>query len=306
MVGAHVAADGLDHRVIGVTTGDVAAFAPDEPCHRSSFVAPTGGIAPAALYGQNDGVSSLSTSHTRIQLCGPLVIEFDDRRLERLLPGRQGRQLFAFLVVNRHRSVRRAELVETIWPEQLPSASDAGIDALISKLRKALGADAVEGRGSIRLRLGDASIDVETATEAVHRAESAVGFERWTEAWGPALVALFVAEREFLPEDDAPWIDDERRRLADVRLRALECYAAAGLGIGGPELNAAVRAARQLVQLAPLRERGYQLLMRSLASQGNVAEALRVYTTLCETLRDELGVTPGAASRAVHDELINA
>jgi DNA-binding SARP family transcriptional activator len=46
--------------------------------------------------------------------------------------------------------------------------------------------------------------------------------------------------------------------------------------------------------------------MRALARQGNVAEALRVYTTLCDLLRDELGVTPCAATRAVHDQLVLA
>ena len=37
------------------------------------------------------------------------------------------------------------------------------------------------------------------------------------------------------------------------------------------ELPAAVRAARQLVQLVPLRESGHQLLMRALADQGPAA-----------------------------------
>jgi DNA-binding SARP family transcriptional activator len=265
-----------------------------------------GGFVRRELYDQNGAMSSAVAPDTRVQLCGRLVIERNGRSLEPLLPGRQGRRLFAYLVLNRHRSVRRAELADAIWPDEPPAAGDAGLNALISRLRRALGADAVEGRSTIRLRLGDASVDVETATAAVHRAESAVAAGRWAQGWGPALVALFVAERELLPDDDAPWIDEERRRLADIRLRALEAYTAAALGIGGPELAGAVRTGRLLVQLAPLHERGYQLLMRGLAEQGNVAEALRVYTTLCDTLRDELGVVPCAATRAVHDELVNA
>ena len=108
-------------------------------------------------------------------------------------------------------------------------------------------------------------------------------------------MALFVAERDFLLDEDADWIDVERRRLAELRLRALECYGTAGLGIGGTELAAAVRAGRRLVELAPLRESGYRCLMLALAAQGNQAEALRVYSGLCDTLRDELGVSPSAA-----------
>jgi DNA-binding SARP family transcriptional activator len=109
-----------------------------------------------------------------------------------------------------------------------------------------------------------------------------------------------------LPGEDAPWIGAQRQHLADMRLRALQSYAVAALGIGGTELPAAVRAGRELVNLAPLRESGYQVLMRALAAEGNVAEALNVHASLRETLRDELGVSPCAATQAVYDELLHS
>jgi len=46
--------------------------------------------------------------------------------------------------------------------------------------------------------------------------------------------------------------------------------------------------------------------MQALAAQGNVAEALRVYTELNDTLRDELGVSPCATTQAVYDRLLRA
>jgi DNA-binding SARP family transcriptional activator len=243
----------------------------------------------------------------RIQLCGPTVIEADGERLEGRLPGRQGRLLFAYLVLNRHRLTSRHELMEVLWPRQLPSASEAGLNALLSKLRKVLGPRAVDGRSSLRLQLSkDARVDVEVADEAVHRAESQVALGEWKRAWGPSLVALFIAQREFLPGEDAPWVDEQRRQLEEVRILALEAYAGAAFGTGGTELPAAVRAGRELVRLVPLRESGYLLLMRSLACQGNVAEALRVYSNLCEVLRDELGISPSSSTQAVYDQLLRA
>ena len=242
----------------------------------------------------------------RIQICGPLAIERDGQRLDARLPGHQGRLLFTYLVVNRNRQVPRDELAEALWREPDPAAVDTRLNPLLSKLRRVLGADAVDGRSIVRLCLPGAWVDLEAAAEAIHRAESAVAQHEWVRAWGPALTALFVAERGFLPGEEAPWIDEIRHQLTVLRLRALECYAAAGLGIGGTELAAAVRAGQQLVRLAPLRESGYRHLMQALAAQDNLAEALNVYGQLSECLRDQLGVSPSPATRELHERLLAA
>jgi SARP family transcriptional regulator, regulator of embCAB operon len=249
---------------------------------------------------------ALASSHSavRIQICGALAVECDGQRLEGRLPGRQGRLLFAYLVVNRHRLVSRDELAEALWREPDPAAVDARLNPLLSKLRRVFGADALEGRATLRLCLPAAWIDLEAATEAVHRAESAIARQAWARAWGPALTAMFVSERGFLPGEDAPWIDEIRHQLTETRLRALECYAAAELGLGGTELAGAVRAGRQLTRLAPLRESGYRYLMQALAAQDNLAEALGVYGQLCECLRDQLGVSPSPASRDLYQQLL--
>jgi SARP family transcriptional regulator, regulator of embCAB operon len=245
-----------------------------------------------------------SSRPVRIQITGPLAIERGGQRLDELLPGRQGRLLLAYLVINRHRQVPRDELAEALWREPDPAAVDTRLNPVLSKLRRVFGADAVQGRSTLRLCLPDAWVDLEAATEAIHRAESSVAQQDWGRAWGPALTALFVAGRDFLPGEDAPWIDDIRHQLTELRLRALECYAAAGLGIGGTELAAAVRACRELIRLAPLRESGYRCLMQALAAQGNLAEALEVYSQLSEYLRDQLGVSPSPATRRLYERLL--
>ncbi|HEY3941775.1 MAG TPA: BTAD domain-containing putative transcriptional regulator [Acidimicrobiales bacterium] len=240
----------------------------------------------------------------RIQICGRLTIEGEGRRLEAKLPGRQGRLLFAYLVVNRHRPVARDELAEALWSEPDPASIDTRLNPLLSKLRRVFGPDSVEGRPTLSLRLPEAWVDLEAAVEAIHRAESAVVQKEWTRAWGPVLTALFVAERPFLPGEDAPWIDEVRRQLELLHLRALEAYAATGLGIRGTELAGAVRAGRRLIRLAPLRESGYCYLMEALAAEGNLAEALRVYGQLGDCLREELGASPSPATRQVYERIL--
>lgn len=71
-----------------------------------------------------------SSGLVRIQICGALAVECDGRRLDALLPGRQGRLLFTYLVVNRHRHIPRYELAEALWREPDPSAVDARLNPL--------------------------------------------------------------------------------------------------------------------------------------------------------------------------------
>lgn len=232
------------------------------------------------------------------------MIEREGERREALLPGRQGRVLFCFLVVHRSRLVPRDELIEAMWPAGGPDSADAALSSLLSRVRKVIGSAQLDARGTVRLTLDVAEIDLETADDAIHRAESAIAQRQWERAWAASQGAMFTARRGFLPGEDAPWIDQVRRHLDELHLRALEAYAAAGLGLGGTELAGARDASRTLVRLAPLRESGHRLLMQALATEGNIAEALRAYEHLRSTLADELGIDPSPTTRAVYEQLL--
>jgi SARP family transcriptional regulator, regulator of embCAB operon len=241
----------------------------------------------------------------RIQLCGRFAVELDGARVEDTLPGRRGRVLFAYLVLHRGRPLPREELLVAGWGEDAPAEASNALSVLLSKLRHALGGDRLRGRTGIELLLPQATfVDVEAALEGAHRAESAIAEGRWAQAWGPAGIAYHVATRPFLAGLEAPWIDQWRRRLEEVRLRGLECFAAASLGLGGPALAQAEERARMLTELAPYRETGHRLLMEALERRGNLAEALRAYERLRVLLRDELGVAPSPAVQAVHQRLL--
>ena len=242
---------------------------------------------------------------TRIQLCGRLAVTVEGRRVEDALPGAKGQLLFAYLVLNRLRRVDREELLFATYGEDATRGHGPRLSVLLSKLRRVVGRELLAGRTQIELVLpGDAFVDVEAALEGLHRAESHVARAAWTEAWGPSGIAYHVATRPLLAGHDAPWLDEWRRRLEDVRMRGLECLAEARLGLGGPTLPQAGECARQLIELAPFRESGHRILMEALERSGNVAEALRAYDRLRIMLRDELGIAPSPPVQTVYRRLL--
>ena len=305
MVAAEMVQGEVDDLILGVAADNLAALACDLPGHRLVSRAIVGSRPFAYVY-RKVGAKLERADDTYVQLCGRFVVELHGRGVEQRLPGRQGRALFAYLVLQRPRAVGRHELIEAIWAGGPPATHASALTVLLSKLRAAMGADVLAGRGSVRVALPPgARVDVEQALAALHRAESAVVQGDWARAWSAALCARYVTARPLLPDhDDLPWLDLWRRRLDDAHDSALEAYAAACLGLGGTELAGAERAARRLLEHNPLRETGYRLLMQALAARGNVAEALHVYERARTVLRDELGVPPGPAIHEIHVALL--
>ena len=167
-----------------------------------------------------------------IRLCGPVGLDQDGRSRAAALPGRQGRLLFAYLVLNRDRDCGRAELIDLLWPERPPAAADSALSALLSKLRRALGEGVLAGRSELRLvPPGPIDVDVEVAAAAAARAEAAIDANDWGASAAAAREVLGVDLQTFLPDCDGPWVAECRRELDTVRVRALEV---AGRGRSAP------------------------------------------------------------------------
>jgi Bacterial transcriptional activator domain len=75
-----------------------------------------------------------------------------------------------------------------------------------------------------------------------------------------AFVTRPITARPVLPGHSGSWLEQCRRQLDDLRLRALECSARAHLARGDP--GRAVRDVQLAVELAPLREPAWRCLPR--------------------------------------------
>ena len=245
-----------------------------------------------------------SGSGWSIRLCGPVEARAGDREVGGRLPGRQGRLLFAYLVVHRDRACPRGELVDVLWPESPPAAPDSALSALLSKLRRLVGEGALSGRSELQLALAPPVwVDVEHAAAAARQAEAALQDGDWSAAGAAARDGVAATAGDFLPDCDGPWLHEQRAALDGLRVRALEVLAEASLRTG--ELGEAADAARAAVAAAPFRESAHRLLMEAHEAAGNPAEALRAFEELRRLLREELGTAPGPGAMAVHDRVLH-
>jgi len=244
-------------------------------------------------------------SPLRLYLTGRLTAELGRARVdERRLPGRQGRRALVYLALERTRPVPIDEVADAVWGTATPAGAwEPALSAIISKLRASL--RAVDAHSTVTTVSGcyqlvlpaDAWVDVEAARLALEEAEAHARAGRSRQAWGPANVAAVIAARPLLAGLDAEWIERTRQTRRHTRVRALECLAAVALDNGEHPL--AAQLAREVTELEPFHETGWQRLMSAHAAGGNRAEALRAYERCRHLLAEELGVAPSPATEAI-------
>lgn len=245
----------------------------------------------------------------RVLICGRLSIEEGETTVpETAFPGRLGRRLWVYLVLQRRRPVGRNELVEALWSDESPEATDASLNAIVSRVRRAIapfGHERAELRaasGAYSLHLApDAFVDRERAWTAIHHVQAIRREGKIREAWAEAIIANEIAARGFLPGEDAPWIEAERRTLRDVELQALEAVCEAELD--QRRAGEAERVARRLIAADALRESGYRYLMRALAQGGNAAKAVAVMQE-CRAALAAVSMMPSAETERMFREIV--
>jgi DNA-binding SARP family transcriptional activator len=226
---------------------------------------------------------------TDFRLLGPLEAAEAGARIP--LPAGQPSAVLARLLIDANRAVPADNLVDAIWGERPPASARKVLQAYVSELRKALGADRIETRGggyAVRVDAGELDLTrfeelTETARTTAEPARRSALLNQALSLWrGPALAEF----RE-------PFARVAARRLNDLRLSALEQRVDADLSLG--RHDAAIPDLEALVADEPLREQPRRQLMLALYRGGRRAEALACYQDARRRLVGELGLEPGKA-----------
>lgn len=216
--------------------------------------------------------------------------------------GARLRALLTVLALRPGRTVPVALLVDEVWDGDPPADATGALQALVGRLRRVLGADAVASAdGGYRLTAAPDDIDL-------HRFERLAGEGLRALADGdPAKAAAVLDDALALWRGPAlaglPDRTAEAARVETRHLDVLRARHAAALALGDaeqclPELTA-------LCDSHPLDEPLQALRLRALRDTGRTAEALAAFDDVRRLLADRLGSDPGAELRALHAELLD-
>lgn len=215
--------------------------------------------------------------------------------------GARLRALLAVLALRAGRSVPAGLLVEEVWAGDPPADAPGALQALVGRLRRALGAGAIDSaEGGYRLAAAPDDVDLHRferltgdgirALADGDPAKAAVILDDALALWqGPALADL--------PDRAAEAARWEARRLDAVRARHTAAVALGQAERSLPELTA-------LCDAHPLDEPLQALRLRALREAGRTAQALAAYDEVRRLLADRLGTDPGPELRALHTELL--
>ncbi|AGP56123.1 AfsR/SARP family transcriptional regulator [Streptomyces rapamycinicus] len=221
------------------------------------------------------------------------------------LGGPRIRALLAALAVRAARTAPASVevLIDEVWAEDPPHDAPAALQALVGRLRRAIGRDAViSSPGGYRLATAAPQDDVdllrfERLTHEGIRALDADDLETAAATLRKALALWRGPALADLPDRDAA-----AARPEALRLTALHRRIDVDLALDRP--TDVIPELRELVADHPLDETFHAQLIRALRAAGHSADALAAYEDVRRILADRLGTDPGTELKELHRRLL--
>lgn len=234
--------------------------------------------------------SAVAVAAARLRLLGGWQLLVDGAEVEL---GHREQRLVALLGLA-DRSAR-ARVASSLWPDSTDERALASLRRAVLHCQRQCPGLLAAGRLTITLA-PDVQVDVDDLRRAA-------GLTRLPMT-DPVAHELMTALRgdELLPGWYDDWAVEERGRLEQLRVEALERVALHGLEQGDEAL--AVDAARSANDIEPLRELPREVSIRAHLRRGDVGGALHEFRCYQTVVHDELGVAPSSRIVALVEPLL--
>ncbi len=218
------------------------------------------------------------------------------------LPGGQAARLLKVLAAHHDQTVSTSTLVANLWPDAVPASADRTIAALVSRLRKALGKEAIGGdaRGYSLVTSEGLRVDLAEAENRCQAAEEELTAQSYglAEFAAASAEALLTGGEVLADEPDSEWVRRTRLRAARLLRRARSLRWTSALACS--DLPGALASSEAALSDDPLDEDACRALMTAYARSERPAAALQVYENLRTTLADALGIDPASATQSLY------
>ena len=239
----------------------------------------------------------MSPAPLRLRLLGPFTVTGENTLA---VPTGKARRVLAVLASRRGEFVPVSTLVDTLWDRDAPERADRNVAALISRIRRAVGRERIDGTAAAyRLVADGVSVDLLEAVELVQTAELELRHGRFALASSSAEQAtkLLDSDVALAGEHEDPWVVELRRDVRRLLRRARISWSAASTELGNPDV--AVEVGSAVLRDDPLDEEAARIVMLAHQQAGRSGAALVVYRALRVAMSEQLGTDPSPATQAL-------
>jgi DNA-binding SARP family transcriptional activator len=222
------------------------------------------------------------------------------------LGGPKPRQILEILFLHLGRPVSKEMLIHLLWGDVPPAGGQASLESYVSVLRRILQPHSGKD-GPLRTATGGyymdrrlVELDLDRFDGLLRRAEHADAGHAYE-----LLDRAVAMSAEPLLGDELPAWAEEERSLHAARVltaRTLAAETAAELG----HYDEAIARAGTVVNLDPINERAWTVLVLCLERNGQPTEGLQAYERCRRILLEELGCAPGPALQQAQARMLQA
>jgi len=247
-----------------------------------------------------------------IRTLGKFEVIIDGRPIVRWRAGK-ARDLLQYLLLRPGCVIPRDVLFEALWPEL--DAPRSSLKVAIHMLRNALMMKrpaTAEHTSEIRIITHECGYSIETSNvwvdfiefdSLIRQAQQRDNSAMSEDAIADLSAATDLYQGDFLPGTTTHWAEPHREWLRSLALSALGRLVTISARAG--EDLQVIHYGRKVLEIDPLHEETYRMLIGMHGKLGQISQADRWYRLCASRLQDSLGVSPTDMTRSVYSRAVS-